>query len=165
MTGTVEAGGLAVTLVDTYPSNQRQTDQSCAVMLEDDYVKFEDVSSVCLGDAAQCTSGFSLSMWLRYNLASNPTTERFVFTTGGHTPSGRGFSVSVESTPDPRIVFQIMTQASTANYLKHLVYKTTFPDDTWFHAIFVYKNPSNVGTIYIDGLPALMHEEATDVPD
>ncbi|XP_070555708.1 adhesion G protein-coupled receptor E5-like [Ptychodera flava] len=165
MTGTVEAGGLAVTLVDTYPSNQRQTDQSCAVMLEDDYVNFGVVSSVCLGDVSRCTSGFSLSMWLRYNLASNPTTERFIFTTGGHTPSGRGFSVSVESIPDPRIVFQIMTPATTSGYLKHLVYRTTFPDDTWFHAVFVYDNSSNVGTIYIDGLPASMHEETTDVPD
>ncbi|XP_070555002.1 uncharacterized protein [Ptychodera flava] len=162
MSGTVEIGGSLLLLVDTYPSNQRQTGQSCAVMLEDDYVNFGDVSSACLGDVSRCKSGFSLSMWLRCNVASNRNTERFVFSTGGQTTSGRGFSVSVEST---RILFQTMTPATTANYLKHFVYKTTFPDDTWFHAIFVYDSPSNVGTIYIDGLPASMHEEATEVQE
>ncbi|XP_077991650.1 adhesion G protein-coupled receptor L3-like [Glandiceps talaboti] len=164
MAGSVNTGGTATALVATYPSNQAESNQACAVILDNSFVDFNYPTNECLGDVALCTSGFSLSVWLRLNIAQNPTTERYIYNTGGHTTSGRGFSVSFEPVPSPRIVFEAMAPDTPGN-LKHLVYKSSFPDDTWFHAIFVYDQPTKTGIIYINGMPSVLEQQETSEPE
>ena len=133
MTGAV-GGTLHVT--DSFNSS----DHLCAVRNQKaGWVDYGSGNDKCISEPACCTSGFTVTFWMRNRTpAFTPTT--MIFSTGGHASKARGFVFYMGETYSFDVRGFVATQAFKLDIMGF------FPDDHWTYHSFTYE--PGVGTKY-----------------
>ena len=143
MTGNV-VGSLYVT--DSYDSS----DHLCALRRNDvainGYVDYGSANDKCISETACCTSGWSITFWMRYRSPSDSNT-KYIFTTGGQYPSARGISIHVTA----KFSLYVRGDGSRQAWEMKMADTAIFPIDQWTHHCFTY-DPLLGTKYYKDGI-------------
>ncbi|XP_006811433.1 E-selectin-like [Saccoglossus kowalevskii] len=121
----------------------------------DSVVNFGNFEGECLSRIADCpgtTKGISISVWLKINQALN-TGERYYFSSGAHSRSGRGVALFSDSNSDIDLRFQVNEDAINFPWFVDI----PFPDNVWFHAVFTFVQYTRL-VAYIDGVEVARSE-------
>ncbi|XP_071808010.1 uncharacterized protein, partial [Asterias amurensis] len=95
----------------------------------------------CITDTSCCTSGWTLTFWMRYlSLPSN--LKRHVVSTGGHDVKAKGFAIYMTK----KFVLQVRGDLNNKTWEMKMDNPDVFPTDVWTHHCFTYN--ADDGTRY-----------------
>ncbi|XP_022090829.1 uncharacterized protein LOC110979373 isoform X2 [Acanthaster planci] len=138
MTGII-GGTLDVT--DSFDSS----DHLCAVRNQKaGWINYGSGNDRCISEPVCCTSGFTMTFWMRNRTpAFTPTT--IIMSTGGHASKARGLALYLGDYITFDVRGFVTSQAFKLNVMSY------FPDDQWTHHSFTYE-PGVGANYYKDGV-------------
>ncbi len=128
MTGVVER-----TPTPTAAESFNSSDHLCALRNVDGDIFFGTASNKCISETSCCTSGWTVTYWMRYR--SLPSNARlYLISTGGHDSTARGFSIHMTR----KVALMVRGDLNNKAWEMKIDTPDLFPTDVWTHHCFTY---------------------------
>ncbi|XP_071792943.1 uncharacterized protein [Asterias amurensis] len=106
-----------------------------------DNLSFEPSPNKCITDTPCCTSGWTLTFWMRYRSTAS-SLRRYIISTGGHETSTRGFTIYLTR----KLSLIVNGDLNLKAWGMKIDSPDLFPTDVWTHHCFTYN--ADDGTRY-----------------